>query len=1006
MVVRTNIGEQCILGQSRIQKNNLQKTLGKLASGLRINQASDDAAGLAVSESMRAQITELSRCQQNVQEGINVTNVADGALAEINSMLRRCHELSIQAANGIYDDNDLESISSEMNQMLDEMDRITAGTTYNNISLFRYSGTNLGEDKYKYIETFEPTADGAFTNWGDMTFIQNEKFDRPQAAVAASVKFKLEDGIDVNNAATLAGKSITIIDRGREITINFNDGSYTFPTGYNVNLSGCATVSDAMRRLENIYSTYSYQGDKISTKVDNDGTVTFTANLETLNQPVNADGVAGSQSIPNGDGTYGNTQLKIISKEGSILKQVDGAGESNNKPVYSSKAENSIKLLSGAITAEQKNSLKNRTLYVAGYTVNLNDFSSKATWEEVGQALAAKLNTFSDLSAAYSANKISIEVSGLSTTNPSYKSITISSESGPSIQASGPGVSLNHKQTANNEKQDIWEIKVSGNAALNSSISLNGVEYIFYDNTTKFPPDGYYISHSSRYRLIGVNPGENLSDKIISTIQDNITDGTVSRDGNVLTVTSNSFNQLLNLDTKVYDKNVTLNTYKNSSDLSIESSYFKQKVSVPLHIPLKADGTIDTDKLAGSGFAIGPQDYTNWINSYYAKKIEFTKGGNGIRADYQDLDISGVRTLGELGTRLETALGSNYNVKVGTNGKLEITLICSGSAPGIMDGYHDTDGIFTNPGEAEVTLNFSGGTKVEQAQKELDFSSINSENLDTLLGKGFRVACATCKGEYINVFFCMNNNGEFPESFEIQDPDDPSITRTIHNIAVELSKVQSGETIVKSIVDQIKPKLTHFTDVEIGDSPSKLVFKDKRAGDLYDAVTGRFQQAEIITGLLTNFNYTVEKHEIPTNIILKYGSDITIDIRQMYVYAGSVKGQEWIPINLPYLDLETLDLQGLVGKQPYEWLDKVDKANNTISACRGIIGTDCNRLEHTQAVLANTHERTTEAESRIRDTDIAKSVVEEIKLSILGKAQQSIMNQVMAQSQQVLELLK
>ncbi len=116
------------------------KSLEKLSSGYRINRAGDDAAGLAISEKMRAQITGLETAQKNAQDGISVVQTAEGALTEVHSMLNRMVELATQAANGIYTleadvgndgSSDIQKMQAEMNELSDEITRIATQTTFN-----------------------------------------------------------------------------------------------------------------------------------------------------------------------------------------------------------------------------------------------------------------------------------------------------------------------------------------------------------------------------------------------------------------------------------------------------------------------------------------------------------------------------------------------------------------------------------------------------------------------------------------------------------------------------------------------------------------------------------------------------------------------------------------------------------------------------------------------------------------------------------------------------------
>lgn len=107
----------------------------KLASGLSINRAGDDAAGLAISEKMRAQIRGLDMASKNAQDGISLIQTAEGALNETHSILQRMRELAVQAANDTNNDTDRKEIQKEINELIDEIDRIADDTQFNTKNL-------------------------------------------------------------------------------------------------------------------------------------------------------------------------------------------------------------------------------------------------------------------------------------------------------------------------------------------------------------------------------------------------------------------------------------------------------------------------------------------------------------------------------------------------------------------------------------------------------------------------------------------------------------------------------------------------------------------------------------------------------------------------------------------------------------------------------------------------------------------------------------------------------
>lgn len=307
---------------------------------------------------------------------------------------------------------------------------------------------------------------------------------------------------------------------------------------------------------------------------------------------------------------------------------------------------------------------------------------------------------------------------------------------------------------------------------------------------------------------------------------------------------------------------------------------------------------------------------------------------------------------------------------------------------------------------------FSGGTAVGHEQKILDFSSINTNNLDSLLGKGFRVNCATCEGEYINVYFCWSNDGSAPPSFTHDITiNGQTVTRTIHNIPVELSKVTSGDQIVKSIVDQVKPRLSHYTDMDVGDPSTSLVIRDKRPGIVYDNTTQEEFFGSVESGVYTNFTYTVTKDEIvppepPEGQLLNFRHC------KVMIYAGQDPDPGWIPIHLPFLSLTQLRLNPpkLVDltaedQDPLSLLKKVDLANDSIADSRAVMGADYNRLEHAYQALTHTAVNIKNAESRIRDADMAGIIMENIKNDILSQPQQSMIVQASKRPELVLQLL-
>ena len=158
MIIQHNLPAMNALRNLGIQQSAVAKSLERLSSGMRINRAADDPAGLAISEKMRAQIRGLSMAEMNVMHSISLLQTAEGGLNETHAILQRMRELAVQSANGTYKDEvDRENLQKEIVALKQELDRIASSTNYNGIKLLngtmggksgKLDGTNVmfGED--------------------------------------------------------------------------------------------------------------------------------------------------------------------------------------------------------------------------------------------------------------------------------------------------------------------------------------------------------------------------------------------------------------------------------------------------------------------------------------------------------------------------------------------------------------------------------------------------------------------------------------------------------------------------------------------------------------------------------------------------------------------------------------------------------------------------------------------------------------------------------------------
>ena len=197
----------------------LSKNLEKLSSGYKINRAGDDAAGLAISEKMRAQITGLDKAQDNAKDGISLVQTAEGALTEVHDMLNRMYELAEQSANGTFEDaTDRAQLQKEVTQLKDEINRIADSANFNGIKLLDGS-----MKEGNALDTFTTTISGKATasKAGVDVSIQAEGFKASSAAAALSKPtFKFATSSTASAAAKVA--------KDGTVTITLKEGeSYT-----------------------------------------------------------------------------------------------------------------------------------------------------------------------------------------------------------------------------------------------------------------------------------------------------------------------------------------------------------------------------------------------------------------------------------------------------------------------------------------------------------------------------------------------------------------------------------------------------------------------------------------------------------------------------------------------------------------------------------------------------------------------------------------------------------
>ena len=210
MRIQHNIAALNSYRQLGNNNNAVSKNLEKLSSGYRINRAGDDAAGLAISEKMRAQITGLETAQKNANDGISLVQTAEGALTEVHSMLNRMVELANQSANGTYDNNvDRANLQKEVESLKSEIDRISEGTNFNGINLLDGS---LGGTSATGGLTGSSIINYRGATTGDIA--GTDASTTPTAATTGSYTVKVDTLFADTDTVSIGGVSLTFTSGG------------------------------------------------------------------------------------------------------------------------------------------------------------------------------------------------------------------------------------------------------------------------------------------------------------------------------------------------------------------------------------------------------------------------------------------------------------------------------------------------------------------------------------------------------------------------------------------------------------------------------------------------------------------------------------------------------------------------------------------------------------------------------------------------------------------------
>lgn len=311
----TSLGAQRYLN---VANNAQTKSLQRLSSGLRINTAADDASGLAISEKLRGQISGMKRASMNAQDGISYLQTAEGAMASVTSMLQRMRELAVQAGNGTYTTNDREMLQLEVDQLKDEINRISQTSEFNTKKLLDGSGTALWSSTESYLGAVVRGPAAAEGNYKVDTSVQPG-----QNNVYKSQIMQVNDGVLVAEVTTAnpASASVTSVRDPENIPVTNNNDMVITVKGQTDAITSATNTTHTLSAMQTYHGAESSQTNwKVAS-------ATFTNNANTISGFYEVEIVDTTDGTVSGGFTYRYRYMD--SKTGEMSAWAEGTAATN-----------------------------------------------------------------------------------------------------------------------------------------------------------------------------------------------------------------------------------------------------------------------------------------------------------------------------------------------------------------------------------------------------------------------------------------------------------------------------------------------------------------------------------------------------------------------------------------------------------------------------------------------------------------------------------------------------
>lgn len=1068
MVIQHNMAAENGKRMHKIVSGKLAGTSEKLSSGYRVNRAADDAAGLSISEKMRFQIRGLDRGSANINEGIGYCQVADGALHEMHDMLQRMNELSIQAANGTNSAADRSYIDDEVQMLKAEIDRICISTKYNQEYIFRcedkiasdawqvyrlkfqgypddlyiyndsynsvtktatYGGVAIGGKRYSWASinpNMYDIATGKFhageysfhTDDGtSLTLVCAEGSEPPQVS---RKYFTVADqmGIRVNNEL-ISWDDVRSASGRRFDRNNILNEEYSFDY-HGVTISFTPDEMDdfdaVMTKISGTVwnSTYRMPTEQTAVIADFSNTTMPITNKDQIKEYL-----ANSRNIPKYILRAGDGQNNTF--DGIWLEETDGTGNGTGNPVAGS--QKSWADIGITNWGDQSTDIWNDKVYNYLYDYcSLPNEHGKPNNEDFRFAFQLIKETSKD-SVIDALDGVALNCGRI--TNSNYPEATFDMQNFPNIISSAlthiGQLSLKDEYNLGRDfekEKDIFQ--PLGQLTLDTTGTTDPM-FIKYTGTTG---DKTYAINQATF--------DNLVNNLANTLKNN--------------VDSTSTNAIINIIAERFANGAT-----NPTELTLagvispsnitgggSQTYFENTVRIDSSDP----NLITTQNLA--------------VTDYACAKIDFS----GLGTNYQLADLIG------LGFNSTCQTCSNhYSIQFTTQNLTPHGAAATDTWQDVIVGGNTYRYIKDQNG-----LNHTIYIDVDSLQASIhngiEFSNTLVELLDTTQFDFHFTQYATNKNDAI--FYAFDNRPQYATggvSSATNATFDPFAHGFKNTLDVNLSLRDTDTTISGSkltmnlkyqynVSNLFAPENLALTET-LNNTDGKYV-KDANGNYIpYDSNihTTNDRYDVTVTGINTN-GQTIEdylKEYVKTKVLSQIADATNISLKSDHYVYGRIQAQEnankamvteyntpyqLISDRLPekisekdeYLNIQcssnTIDyisiqkqklsiyrmglykFQTLTEDQATKGIDMVSNALKMVSAVRSRFGAYQNRLEHAYAINRNTHENTQSAESVIRDTDMAETMVEHSNSSVLQQSANAMLAQANQANRGVLSLLQ